>query len=363
MLQKIFATGITFFCLQATSTAQLAPPAPPADSLAAPKTSTTFSGFADSYYRYDPAHTTLNNKTSFTNSQNSFELGMISAKFDQKFGHAGLVADVGFGRRAEDFSYADASTRFIIKQLYLSYTLKHDIKLSAGSWATHVGYEVVDAPSNRNYSMSYMFSYGPFFHTGIKAEKSFGRFGTMIGLANPTDLKSASFSNKYVIAQVSAVSKDEKLKAYLNFQEGKPLDSVRVSQVDLVATYALSDVFSLGVNGTVFNVQEMGVEGEFGKADKWWGAALYLNANPTSWFGITLRSELFDDSDQLNVFSGVEGGGSVLANTLSFNFTKDNFILIPEIRFEKASANIFLDSDGVLTDKALSFLCAAVYKF
>ena len=38
------------------------------------------------------------------------------------------------------------------------------------SWATHVGYELVDAYLNRNYSMSYMFSYGPFFHTGIKAD-------------------------------------------------------------------------------------------------------------------------------------------------------------------------------------------------
>lgn len=362
MLQKVFATGISFFCLQLTSFAQLAPPVPVADTLA-PKSSTTISGFADCYYRYDPARTTFNNKTSFTNSHNSFELGMISAKLDQKFGHAGLTADVGFGRRAEDFSYADINTRFIIKQLFLSYTLKYDVKLSAGSWATHVGYEVVDAPLNRNYSMSYMFSYGPFFHTGVKAEKTFGRIGAMLGIANPTDLKSASFSNKYMIGQISATSKDEKLKVFLNFQEGKPLDSTRINQFDLVATYALASKFSIGANGTVYNVQQMDREGKFGSADKWWGAALYLNANPNDWLGITLRTEIFDDSNQLNVFAGAAEGGSVFANTLSFNFTKDNFILMPEIRFEKATADIFIDKDGALSDSALSFLCAAVYKF
>lgn len=362
MLQKFFATGMGFFCLYTTMFAQLAPPPPVSDSIV-PTPSTTITGFADCYYRYDPAHTSFNNKTSFTNSQNSFELGMISAKFDRSFGKAGLVADVGFGRRAEDFSYTDANTRFIIKQLYLSYMLKYDIKLSVGSWATHVGYEVVDAPANRNYSMSYMFSYGPFFHTGLKAEKTFGNFGAMLGVANPTDLKSASFSNKYIIGQLSASTADEKLKVYLNFQEGKPLDSTRISQVDLVATYALSSRFSLGANTTIFNVQQMDREGEFGKADSWWGAALYLNANPTDWLGITLRSEMYDDSKQLNVFAGAAEGGSVLANTLSFNLTKDNFILIPEVRFEKATQDIFIDKDGGLTDTALSFLCAAIYKF
>ena len=39
-----------------------------------------------------------------------------------------------------------------------------------GKWFTHVGYELSDAYLNRNYSMDYMFSYGPFFHTGIKMD-------------------------------------------------------------------------------------------------------------------------------------------------------------------------------------------------
>ena len=38
-----------------------------------------------------------------------------------------------------------------------------------GKWATHVGYELVDAYLNRNYSMEYMFSYGPFFSYRLKS--------------------------------------------------------------------------------------------------------------------------------------------------------------------------------------------------
>ncbi|HEX3767391.1 MAG TPA: outer membrane beta-barrel protein, partial [Puia sp.] len=46
----------------------------------APSPSTTFSGSLDLYYRYNFANPSgsLNNYTSFTNSQNSFELGMAT---------------------------------------------------------------------------------------------------------------------------------------------------------------------------------------------------------------------------------------------------------------------------------------------
>jgi hypothetical protein len=45
-----------------------------------------------------------NNYTSFTNSQNSFELGMASIKADYSIGKVDGVIDLGFGRRAEEFS-------------------------------------------------------------------------------------------------------------------------------------------------------------------------------------------------------------------------------------------------------------------
>ena len=41
--------------------------------------------------------------------------------------------------------------------------------------------------------MSYMFSFGPFFHTGIKAELAAGKSGFMFGVVNPNDLKTANF--------------------------------------------------------------------------------------------------------------------------------------------------------------------------
>ena len=349
--------------------AQAQQSAAPVDStIAAPAAASscpfTISGGADAYFRYNLGEDAANNFTSFTNSQNSFELGMVTVKAEHSKGKVGMVADLGFGQRAEDFSYTDANTRFIIKQLYLSYTIKNKVKLTAGSWATHVGYELVDPFGNRNYSMSYMFSYGPFFHTGLKAETSFGKSGFMLGLANPTDLKSANFSNKYIIGQYSVATKNDKVKAYLNFQAGKPDDVTKVSQVDLVVTGAISDKFSIGVNGTLAGVKSKPTtDGEYGDASNWYGGALYLNYDPTSWLGLTLRSEYFNDDDQLLVFSGAAAGGNILATTLSANFKVDALTLIPEIRFEKASEDIFLSDSGAGTDASTTFVLAAGYKF
>lgn len=363
MLQKIFATGLAFFCLSTASHAQDAAPAADTTTVASAP-ALVFSGSADAYYRYDFGEMAANNKTSFTNSHNSFELGMISLKAEHSIGKVGMVADVGFGKRAEDFSYADDNTRFIIKQLYLSYAFKNGLKITTGSWATHVGYELVDAYANRNYSMSYMFSYGPFFHTGIKAEKTFGKTGLMLGIANPTDLKSTTLSNKYIIGQLSTATKDDVFKAYLNYQGGKPTDSVLVNQLDLVVLAALGGKFSLGLNGTISNVQfKSGTEGDFGDGLQWFGAAIYLNADLSEHFWLTLRTEYFDDAKQLNVFGAAPAGGNVLAATLSANFKVEGLTVIPEIRFEKASEQIFLNTPDKPTDTSASFLVAAVYKF
>jgi hypothetical protein len=164
----------------------------------------TVTGSADAYYRYNFANAKdsgrTNNYTSFTNSQNSFELGMASVKGDYSIGKVDGVLDLGFGRRAEEFSYNESGTLAAIKQAYVSFAPSDKVKFTMGKWATHVGYELLDAYLNRNYSMDYMFSYGPFFHTGLKADLSVNsNFQFMLGVANPNDMISASFAKKFCL--------------------------------------------------------------------------------------------------------------------------------------------------------------------
>jgi hypothetical protein len=229
-----------------------------------------------------------------------------------------------------------------------------------GKWATHVGYELVDAYLNRNYSMSYMFSFGPFFHTGLKAEYTAGNFGFMLGVANPTDFVTASFAKKWILGQVSASGAEGKLKAYLNYQGGKDMVESKINQLDLVVTGTLSDKFSVGYNGTMQSVKASGKS----SGDSWWGSAVYLNVDPSKVFGVTLRGEYFDDKDAVSVFSGAAGvGTSVFAATLSGNIRIDNLTIIPEFRLDNSKDEIFLKSSGAGVKSTGTFLLAATWHF
>lgn len=329
------------------------------------KSSLQISGYIDGYYRFDAAKNLANNRTSFTNSHNSVELGMASLKFEGTKGKLGFVADLGAGKRANEFDYNDVGIARGIKQLYATYAPAEWIKFTAGSWATHVGYELVDPATNKNYSMSYMFSWGPFSHTGIKADFTKGKHAVMIGLSNPTDFRTTPInSKKFLIAQY-ALSASDNVKFYLNYVGGTGLDSIKKNQFDLVATAKLSSSFNIGYNATYQStkfVSNTAIKSNEG-SKAWWGSAVYLNLNVTEKMGITLRSEQFNDKNQLTALSSAPLGACIFAQTLSSTIKKGSILFIPEVRYESSKQNVFYTKSGGQTSTSTSFLLAAVYSF
>ncbi|HJV20695.1 MAG TPA: outer membrane beta-barrel protein [Sediminibacterium sp.] len=314
------------------------------------KSSTTISGHADTYYRYSftDADGRTNNFTSFTNSQNSFELGMVSVRADYSSGKLSATADIGFGKRAQDFSYNDVGSLASIKQLYISYAVSDKLRLTTGKWATHIGYEVMDATGNRNYSMSYGFSFGPFFHTGLKADIALGgKSALMIGIADPSDNTGTASSTKYVLAQFSTAGRNDRLKAYLNFQSGGG-----VTQYNLVATAALSSKWSMAYDGSIqttsFN----------GQKSSWKSHAAYLNFDPKTTLGFTLRQDYFDDRkiNPLNI------GSNIYATTLSANLRLHQLTLIPECRMDNSRESVFTKGNGSSAKSSFTLILAAVIK-
>ncbi|MGN6439277.1 MAG: porin [Agriterribacter sp.] len=327
----------------------------------------TISGFVDAYYRYNfnnPKNVNdgegghpFNNSTSFTNSQNSFELGMASLKADYTYGKISATLDLGFGTRAQEFSYVESGILQAVKQAYVSYSPTDKIKFTMGKWGTHVGYELLDPQLNRNYSMSYMFSYGPFSHTGIKADFGLSdHFGLMVGVANPTDYLSANFAKKNFLAQFSTTW--DKFSAFLNYVGGKDMSNGTGNQIGLTATGKISDKFSLGYDGTIKMYKPEG-----GESDSWWGSALYVNVDPTDKFGLTLRGEYFDDK------KGVIGfNSSIFQTTLSLNIKPhENITIIPEFRLDSAKDPMFYKKDDAYESPSAkstgTFLLAAIVHF
>jgi hypothetical protein len=369
MLQKILTCAIVlasnyFAVAQTNKTEEIKADSASSLTTAAeePKPKTVISGSVDVYYRYDFNKQAGNNKTSFTNSHNSFELGAARVKIEHTTSKLDMVAELAFGKRAEEFSYNESDTRAAIRQLYVSYAPSQNIKFTAGEWATHFDNEIFEPDANRNYSMSYMFSWGPFFHTGLKADATFGKHGFMLGVTNPNDYKSFNNASKYVIGQYSFAPND-KFKAYINYFAGKrPTDTAKVSQLETILTQKFSDKFNMLYIGSVaFNKYQQA--GKYGDSKNWWCSGLYFNYDPTSMFGLTLRTEYFNDDKQQNVFAAYPSGGSVFETTLSANFRIDNLVIIPEVRIENASKEIYTKSNGIGTKSNGSFLVAAVYKF
>lgn len=339
--------------------------------------SVSISGSVDGYYRYNFAGQ-QNNYTSFTNSQSSFELGMASLRADATAlsGKVGATVDLGFGRRAEEFSYNDGNDNVgsgpdkngflslaVIKQAFVTYAVSSKVKFTAGKFGTHVGYELLDAPLNRNYSMSYMFTNGPFFHTGLKADITAGPVAFMVGLTNYTDQSTATTGVKNLIAQFSTGTKNGKWKFFLNYSGmggstlgNNPSGLKSLNQFDAVVTGTISGKFSLGYNGTVQSRTQ--VTGSTTPDGSWIGNALYFNFDPTAKTGITLRSELISDSK--TVYFGTK---SILANTLTVNCKVGPLTIMPELRFESAQSNFYAKKDGSGTKSTVSALVAAVYKF
>ena len=319
------------------------------------KSTTIISGSVDAYYRYDfnDGKNTTNNLTSFTNSKNSFELGMATIRVDHSIGKVTATADLGFGRRAQEFSYLDVASLASVKQLYVTYAPSSKLKFTMGKFATHVGWELLDAVANRNYSMSYGFSFGPFFHTGLKMDVSLGgKSAFMVGVINPTDFSTTTSGGKMAIAQFSTGSKNDKLKMYLNYIGGSndPANGgyKKLSQFDLVLNGTLSSKFGINYDGTIVNRD----------GQVWTSNAVYLNYDPISTFGLTLRGEYFDDTKKalgLNT--------SIIIPTLSANIKIDNLTIIPEVRLDNAKDNLFFKSSGAGTKSAGSFILAATYKF
>ena len=326
-----------------------------------PAPATTFAGSADAYYKYDFSNID-NSYTSFTNSHNSFELGMASIEASHKMGKASVFVDLGFGKRAAQFTYNDAATTFMIKQLNFTYEFSDKFKVIAGSFGTHLGYELLDAVDNKNYSMSYAFTYGPFFNTGVKAQYTSGKYSFMAGITNPTDFKStieAGSTQKTFIGQIAYAG--DTGSAYFNVTSGSsnPSSDENKTQFDFVGSKKISDKFSLGFNGTYAltnNDNDSSLDGE------WFALVGYANYAVKERVSLAYRLEYFD-AKNATPGVGILAGSSVIGNTLSLNYKVGNLTIIPEIRVDSASEDIFSNSD--LTPKGLTAfaLLATTYSF
>jgi len=304
------------------------------------------SGSVDVYYRanlngdFDTAP-----GTSFANLP-GFSLGMANLVVSKESAKVGVTADLVFGPRGEDATFLSpflrpGGTSSIVNQLYAYWNITDAITVTIGNFNTYLGYEVISPAANYNYSTSYMFSYGPFSHTGLKLDFSLGGgFSLMAGVFNPTDATEYNPSNDYAAGLQLGYDNDAGLGVYLN-----ALLSEDFYQLDLTAGYEVTDALYLGVNATTAQ-------------ESFYGFAGYLQYVFSDAFSMGTRVEYFSDQG-LGLFTLEE---NVLDATLSAQYSVGDFTLIPEIRIDVFSEAVVPDGDQ-LDDSLASFVLAGVYAF
>lgn len=235
------------------------------DSTAAPKADDgklTISGYIDSYYMtafnrpssgntmgyYANSPAAVGYARAFDRMTNQFSLGLVQAKLAYSNSKSDMVIDLAFGPNAElgNFgnhigkgasSYAPANanqstlygTGAAIKQAYFTYKFTDKWNFTVGQFGTHIGYEVIDAPVNYNYSLSNLFNNGPFYHIGAKTSYAFSsKFALMAGVVNNWDAMTDWKSQKSVIGQVF-VSPLEGMNIYVNYIGGYNDDPFKVA--------------------------------------------------------------------------------------------------------------------------------------
>ncbi len=338
----------------------------------------SFSGSVDTYFRQN---ITAPNKpvdgaapgSSFANTP-GFALGMVNLIATGEKGNVGFTADLGFGPKGADAVFLSTGSSSIVNQLYAYWNVSDKVTLTMGNFNTFLGYEVISPTANFNYSTSYMFSNGPFSHTGLKADIALtDNFSAMLGIMNPTDYTDFNPFGTYSLGAQLGYSNDAG-SAYLNFVYGDQdgtlnertasmddVSSGATFQVDLTTGWDVSDQFYVGFNGT-YNTTSPGeffdgnIQDMDGDAGGFLGSALYLQYGVSDAVALGIRGEYFQ------TYVG-DATADITAITLTSQIGVGPLTLIPEVRFDTSSEDIFIDTDYMPTSSLASFVLAAVYGF
>ena len=365
-MRKLFLSALAVATMFTSATAQ--------DSTSSPL---EFSGSVDAYFKNSTEG--ISPGSSFANGENGFNLGMVNLIAEKSGDKSGFVADLVFGPRGGDAVFLSQQSivdtngvthtvngsSTIINQLYAYWNVSDKLTLTLGNFNTFLGYEVISPTGNFNYSTSYMFSNGPFSHTGLKLDYAVSDDITlMASVMNATDategplgVNTPSFGLQLGLYDAAWIN------VVLGDQDGDAKNSAGSTfQIDLTAGKDLSDDLYLGINTTFNTTTDGGLNNDGSTADGgFYGAALYTQYAITDALSAGIRGEYFAWT------SGDMDATSVIDLTASLNYTVGNLTFIPEFRID-LSEDGWETTESIPTDlkyhsSIAQFYLAAVYAF
>lgn len=238
-----------------------------------------------------------------------------------------------------------------------------------GKYVTLAGAEVINSPTNTNFSRSILFGYAiPFTHTGVRASYVANDKLTLIGGVNNgwdafRDTNSAKTGE---LGLIYAPIKDVSLAAQLYSGRERVGGLINTGPegkrnlFDVVATFNASEQLAFVVNydrGTQANAAGVGGTSRA----RWSGWAGYANYTLNERWKASLRGEYFDDRDGYR--TGLAQKWKEATLTVGYLPTK-SLELRGEVRGDRSNMPAFVNSDSVGASKTLrSVGVQALYKF
>ncbi len=260
--------------------------------------------------------------------------------------------------------------RWDITQAFAQYATG-PVTIMGGKYVTLAGAEVINSPSNPNYSRSILFGYAiPFTHTGARVSyAATDTLSLIVGVNNGWDaLKDTNSAKTLELGVLFSPLKQFTLGAqgYTGKERvgglvGTGPEGTR-NLIDLVATFNATEKLTFVVNydhGTQDNAATVTANGA-SKA-KWQGWAGYANYQINDQWRVSLRGEYFDDQNGYR--TGLVQKWKEATLTLGYSPLK-NLDLRAEIRGDRSNVPAFVNSNGTTaSNNQNSFGVQAIYKF
>lgn len=370
---------------QQVETAQAAPasPASPSPSPSPSPKPFSLSGFADAGYTsasFAAPNNVITGRVFDTLNQNpQFHNFNVQAAYGGVPGFGGKI-EMSLGDDADVInsypkSFLDPGTEVDVTQAYLSYT-GGPFTIIAGKFETLAGAEVIESPSDSNFSRSILFGFAiPFTHTGARVTyaptSAFSLIaGVNKGWDTTRDIKSFGDSSAATIELGTAWNPSSKFSVTAQGYTGTVEQSITTtgslfpqyplapngpranrSLIDVVGTYHINPTMTFVINGdsgwqtnTVLVTGTGAVQTRPIGTATWSGVAGYLNDAISSQFAASLRLEYFDDEGGSR--TGLSQRWAEGTLTLAY-MPNPNLIFRLEGRGDKSNRFYFINKNGV----------------
>ncbi|HMV50282.1 MAG TPA: outer membrane beta-barrel protein, partial [Blastocatellia bacterium] len=338
-----------------------------------------FSGIVDGYYSYN------NNKVdmftqgrAFDVRHNAFSLQLAKLtlnKANSKDDPLGFRVDLGLGETVDRvISVSDSSRNDATKhvlQAYASYVapIGKGLTLDFGKFYTPVGAEVIETKDNFNYSRGWLFTYGPYYHAGLRAKYAFNDKVALTGFVmngwdnvfenNVDDNAGKTFgfqvgltpTKKFALTQTYLAGPEAPLA---NVPAASKRDNWR-HIADTVATVFVNDKLTL-LGNFVY-----GADGDnAGNRGKWTGGAAYFKYAFNNRFAFSPRFEVFNDKDGLRTGTAQTVKDITLTQEVKL---VNNLLTRFEFRRDFSNQKFFTNSAGAARANQNTFIMGISYFF